>query len=118
MALGFPRMDRAVLLGPAALARMAARSANGPEARWLLQQPRGVRASYVRKVLDVEGEPDAQEIWMLRQPRGVRASYVKTVLDAEDESNTREIWMLRQLKAVRESYIRDVLGGSPDRRER
>ena len=118
MAFGFPRMDKAVLLGPAALARMAARSASEPAARWLLQQPRGVRASYVRTVLDAEDEPNAQEIWMLRQPRGVCASYARTVLDAEDESNTREIWMLRQPKAVRESYIREVLGGSSARREK
>jgi len=74
-------MDKAVLLGPAGVARMAARRASEPEARWLLQQPRAVRASYVRGVLD-----------------------------AGDESNAQEIWMLRQLKAVRESYIREVLG--------
>ena len=110
MALRFQRMDKAVLLGPAAVARMAARRASEPEARWLLQQTRAVRTSYVRQVLEAEDESNAQEIWMLRQPRGVRASYVTQVLDAEDESNTREIWMLRQLNAVRESYIREVLG--------
>ncbi len=88
MTLGFPRMDKAVLLGPAALARMAARRASEPEARWLLQQTRGVRASYVREILEAEGEANAQEIWMLRQ-----------------------------LKAVRESYIRDVLGSGSAGRE-
>ena len=118
MAFGFPRMDKTVLLGPAALASMAARRASEPEARWLLQQPRGVRTSYVRTVLDAEDEPNTQEVWMLRQPRGVRASYVRTVLDAEDEPNAQEIWMLRQLKAVRESYIREVLGGGSARREK
>ena len=89
MAFGFPRMDKTVLLGPDALARMASRKASELEARWLLQQPRGVRASYARKVLDAEDEPNAQEIWMLRQ-----------------------------LKAVRESYIREVLGGSSAPREK
>lgn len=88
MAFGFPRMDKTVLLGPSALASMAARRASEPEARWLLQQPRGVRTSYVRKVLDAEDEPNAQEIWMLRQ-----------------------------LKAVRESYIREVFGGGSARQE-
>ena len=87
MALGFPRMDKAVLLGPTALARAAAMGAGEPEERWLLRQPRSVRASYVRKVLDAEDQPNAQEIWMLRQS-----------------------------KAVRESYIREVLGGGPARR--
>jgi len=33
----------------------------------------------------------------------VRTSYVRKVLDAEDEPNAQEIWMLRQLKAVREA---------------
>ena len=117
MALGFPRIDKAVLLGPAALARMAARRASEPEARWLLQQPRGVRAGYIRQVLEADDDSNSQELWMLRQPRGVRASYVRQVLDAKDESNAQEIWLLRQLKAVRESYIREVLGRGTAARE-
>lgn len=115
MALGLARIGRAVLLGPAALARIAALSATEAEARWLLQQPRGVRASYVSSVLDSEREPDAQEIWMLRQPRGARASYVREVLNTSDDANAQEIWMLRQPKAVRESYIHEVLDDSSGR---
>ncbi|MBA2439746.1 MAG: hypothetical protein H0V50_03610 [Thermoleophilaceae bacterium] len=118
MAFGFPRMDKTVLLGPDALARMAARKASEPEARWLLQQPRSVRAGYLRTVLGAEDEPNVQEVWMLRQPRGVRASYVRTVLKADDAPNVQEIWLLGQLQAVRESYIREVLGDGSARREK
>ena len=52
MALGLPRLDKAVLLGPARVARAAARGAGRPEERWLLHQPRPVRASYVEQVLE------------------------------------------------------------------
>ena len=75
-----PRIDKAVLLGPAALARAAATRATEPEERWLLRQPRSVRVSYVRKVLDNEEEPNAEEIWMLRQSKAVRESYIREVL--------------------------------------
>lgn len=40
MALGLPRMDKAVLLAPAAMARAAAYGARRPEERWLLHQAR------------------------------------------------------------------------------
>ena len=83
MGLGLPRMDKAVLLGPAALARAAARAASKPEERWLLRQPRRVRASYVKKVLDAEDEPNAEEIWMLRQAKAVRESYIREVLRSD-----------------------------------
>jgi len=46
---------------------------------------------------------------MLCQPRAVRESYVREVLDRGDDPVHAEIWMLRQSKHVRESYIRDVL---------
>jgi hypothetical protein len=36
MGLGLPRMDKAVLLAPAAMARVAAHGARRPEERWLL----------------------------------------------------------------------------------
>ena len=80
MALGLPRIDKAVLLAPAALARAAATRAAEPEERWLLRQPRKVRTSYVKNVLEAEDEPNAEEIWMLRQPKAVRESYIREVL--------------------------------------
>lgn len=76
-----PRIDRTVLLAPAAVARAAALATSAPEERWLLKQPRRVRASYVKKVLDAETEPNAEEIWMLRQSKAVRESYIREVLD-------------------------------------
>jgi len=80
MALGLPRLDKAVLLGPARVARAAARGAGRPEERWLLHQPRPVRANYVRQVLEAEDEPNAEEVWMLRQSQAVRESYIRDVL--------------------------------------
>ena len=75
-------MDKAVLLGPTALARAAALAARQPEERWLLRQPRQVRASYVKDVLEADGRPNAEEIWMLRRSKAVRESYIREVLDA------------------------------------
>ena len=47
---------------------------------------------------------------MLRQAKRVRASYVRNVIDAEgDDQLLAEIWMLLQSDEVRESYVRDVL---------
>ena len=80
MALGLPRMDKAALLAPAALARAAARGARRPEERWLLHQPRQVRTSYVQQVLEAADERNAEEVWMLRQPKAVRDSYIREVL--------------------------------------
>jgi hypothetical protein len=77
-----PRMDKAVLLGPAPLARAAALAAKEPEERWLLRQPRRVRASYVKDVLEAPEKPHAQEIWMLRRSKAVRESYIREVLRA------------------------------------
>jgi hypothetical protein len=54
---------------------------------------------------------EAVEAWMLGQPREVRESYVREVLDTGDDPKLAEIWMLRQRREVRESYIREVLGG-------
>ena len=66
-----------VLLGPVALRRIADRRAPGEKERWILWQPRAVRASYVREVLERGGN---EEAWMLRQPDEVRESYVREVL--------------------------------------
>jgi hypothetical protein len=45
-------LQKQVLLGPAPLRRAAAARAKRPEVAWLLRQPRHVRESYVREVLD------------------------------------------------------------------
>ncbi len=89
MALRLPRADKAVLLAPAALARAAALAASQPEERWLLRQPRRVRASYVTDVLEAEGDPNAEEIWMLRRSKAVRESYIREVLRAGSGSEHR-----------------------------
>lgn len=48
----------------------------------MLRQPRAVRLSYARQVLDGRGDPDVlAEIWMLRQPQAVRESYIRDVLE-------------------------------------
>jgi hypothetical protein len=45
-----------------------------------------VRASYVREVLDAEGDTELlTEIWMLQQPDDVRKSYVREVLEPQLE---------------------------------
>lgn len=47
---------------------------------------------------------------MLKQPRQVRVSYVRDVLQAHgDDDQLAEIWMLRQSDEVRQSYIEEVL---------
>jgi len=45
-------LQRGVLLGPAPIRRVAAACARRPEHAWLLLQPRHVRESYVREVLE------------------------------------------------------------------
>jgi hypothetical protein len=77
----YERLTRHVLLGPGIVRRAAARRVRTREERWMLTQPRHVRHSYVREVLENAGEPRAQEIWMLRQPGPVRESYVREVLE-------------------------------------
>ena len=47
---------------------------------------------------------------MLRQPKSVRASYVREVVDRPgDEELLAQIWMLKQSDEVRATYLRDVL---------
>jgi hypothetical protein len=71
-----------VLLGPAPLRRAAATRALFAEEAWMLRQPRAVRLSYARQVLDSGGDPEVlAEIWMLRQPQAVRESYIRDVLE-------------------------------------
>jgi hypothetical protein len=80
-ALVLPRGARLALLAPDAVVhRLAGREAD-PERRWLLAQPREVRASFVREVLDGPGDRRAQERWLLLQDDAVRRSFVAEVLD-------------------------------------
>ena len=74
------RIERAVLLAPAPVARAAAMVADEAAQRWMLSQPREVRRSYVEAVLDRPDDPGAEERWMLLQPDEVRLSYVRDVL--------------------------------------
>ena len=75
-------MARSVLLGPDFVSRAAARRVTDPGEAWMLRQPRAVRESYVRQVLDRAGDEHARERWMLLQPDRVRESYVAEVLDS------------------------------------
>jgi hypothetical protein len=74
-------LARRVLLAPNLVARAAARAAGEREQAWMLAQPRAVRESYVREVVDRGEDPVHAEIWMLRQPKAVRESYVREVLE-------------------------------------
>ena len=74
-------LARRVLLAPSVVARAAARAAGEREEAWMLCQPRKVRESYVREVVDRGDDPAHAEIWMLRQPKAVRESYIKQVLE-------------------------------------
>ena len=69
-------VQKRVILGPAAV-RKAARRSLGAKERWMLDQPRDVRRSFVREVLEGGGN---EEAWMLRQPDDVRESYIREVL--------------------------------------
>jgi hypothetical protein len=76
------RFARAVLLGPDVLARAAVSRVQTAEEAWILRQPRRVRESYVRDVLDAPGDDTLlAELWMLRQSDAVRESYCRTVLE-------------------------------------
>lgn len=80
-------LARRVLLAPNVVALAAARVAAQREHAWMLSQPRQVRESYVREVVDRGEDPLHAEIWMLRQPRSVRESYVREVLEPAVEPN-------------------------------
>ncbi|MGZ4200637.1 MAG: hypothetical protein ACXVRH_01110 [Thermoleophilaceae bacterium] len=75
------RTIRRMLLAPAFVSRAAARAAGAREEAWMLRQPRPVRESYVREVVDRGEDALHAEIWMLRQPNAVRESYAREVLE-------------------------------------
>jgi hypothetical protein len=107
-------LEHAVLLSPDPVARAAALVANDPAERWMLSQPRSVRASFVQEAW--EGDDRAQMIWMLRQSDEVRESYVREVVRAGGvpaDERDQVVWMLTQPESVRESYVRDVLHAPP-----
>ncbi|MGH2838182.1 MAG: hypothetical protein ACRDJY_07525, partial [Thermoleophilaceae bacterium] len=57
-------LQKRVLLGPAPLRRAAAARTLRPEEAWMLRQPKSVRASYVREVIDAGGDEERlAEIW-------------------------------------------------------
>ena len=75
-------VERSALLAPDFVARAAAGATNDPQAKWLLNQPKPVRESYVHEVLDAKGDRDLLSTrWLLRQSEGVRESYVRAVVD-------------------------------------
>jgi hypothetical protein len=76
-----PRGARWALLAPAPVVRRLAALERDPERRWLLCQPRAVRASFVAEVVDGPGDRRAQERWLLLQDDAVRRSFVADVLD-------------------------------------
>jgi hypothetical protein len=87
---GSNRLARLVLRGPGFVRRAAASQAREPVERWMLRQPRSVRDSYVREVIDRGGDERLAEIWMLRQPDAVRKSYVEEVLEPKLPANLRQ----------------------------
>ena len=75
---GMAFLERRALLAPDRVARALSSRAPDARGRWMLKQPRYVRASFAREALD--GDDRALEIWMLRQADAVRESYVREVL--------------------------------------
>jgi hypothetical protein len=54
---------------------------HGDQERWMLHQDDAVCRSYADKVLAPRDEAPREMVWMLRQPRRVRVSYARDVLD-------------------------------------
>jgi hypothetical protein len=75
------RFARRMLLAPNLVSRAAARAASAREEAWMLSQPREVRESYVREVVDRGEDAVHAEMWMLRQSDAVRHSYIREVLE-------------------------------------
>jgi hypothetical protein len=68
------------------VASAAANATNDPQAKWLLNQPKPVRESYVNEVLEKEGDRNLRSTaWLLRQPGDVRESYLREVVDPKLE---------------------------------
>jgi hypothetical protein len=77
-------VERSALLAPDLIARAAAGATDDPQAKWLLRRPRPVRESYVREVVDRQGDRALlSTAWLLRQADDVRASYVREVVEPQ-----------------------------------
>jgi hypothetical protein len=75
-------IERSALLAPDFIAGTAAEATNDPQAKWLLNQPKPVRESYVHEVLDKKGDKNLlSQRWLLTQSDDVRESYVRAVVD-------------------------------------
>ena len=80
-------VERSALLAPDFIASAAANATNDPQAKWLLNQQKPVRESYVNEVLDRKGDRTLLSTrWLLRQPDDVRRSYVENVVDRQLET--------------------------------
>ena len=74
-------IERNALTAPDFIASAAANATDNPQAKWLLNQPEAVRESYVKVVLDGEGDRDVlATAWLLNQADAVRQSYVREVV--------------------------------------
>jgi hypothetical protein len=80
------RLQRSVLLAPAAICKAAATQVKRPEEIWMLRQSKQVRTTYVHEVLDRGGDERLAQIWLLRQPQEVRESYIEYVLESDDQA--------------------------------
>jgi hypothetical protein len=77
-------VERSALLAPDFIASAAANATDDAQAKWLLRRPKPVRESYVRDVLDAEGDRTLLATrWLLLQPAEVRASYVAEVVNPQ-----------------------------------
>jgi hypothetical protein len=75
-------VERSALLAPDFIASAAAGATDDPQAKWLLNQPKPVRESYVHEVLDAKGDRTLLSTrWLLGQSDEVRESYVNEVVD-------------------------------------
>src|SRR5256885_13629555 len=76
------RLQRSVLLAPAAICRAAATQVKEPEEVWMLRQADRGRASDGREVPDRGGDEPLAPVLLLRPPRKGRASVNEYVLEA------------------------------------
>jgi hypothetical protein len=107
-------LEKQLLTAPDPVARAAAPMAQLPEQRWMLRQPRDVRASFAEEVF---GHPDMeqrQQVWMLHQPKEIRESFIQHVLSKDSTAEREMIWILRQNDDVCRSFARFVLLGEED----
>ena len=82
-------VEKRALLAPDFIASAAANTTDDPQAKWLLNQPKPVRESYVREVLDANGDRTLRSTaWLLMQPAAVRESYVRNVVEPQLHKKT------------------------------